>query len=169
MKKLFVNLLKVGVSLGIVGWLIYDARRDPAFESFELPTETGSWAFLTASFAVMFTSVTITIVRWQILVRALELPFRLADALRIGFLCYLLNFISLGSVGGDLFKALILAREYPRRRAEAVATVVIDRVIGLYGLFLLASLVILSTGLLAVPLPETASSEPPSSCGARRH
>lgn len=155
MKKLLINLLKIGVSLGIVGWLIFDARRDPAFQQFEFPHELSAWGFLAAAFAVSFTSVTLTIIRWFILVRALELPFRITDALRLGFLCYLLNFISLGSVGGDLFKAVFIAREHPRRRAEAVATVVIDRVIGLYGLFLLASVVILSTGLLSVPLPET--------------
>jgi uncharacterized membrane protein YbhN (UPF0104 family) len=77
-------------------------------------------------------------------VRALDLPFRLRDAFRLGFLCYLLNFISLGSVGGDLFKAIFIAREQPGHRPEAVATVVIDRIIGLYGLFVLASISVLA-------------------------
>ena len=52
------------------------------------------------------------------------------DAFRLGFLGYLLNFVSVGSVGGDLFKAIFIAREQPGRRAEAVATVLVDRIVG---------------------------------------
>jgi len=99
-------------------------------------------------------AVVLTIVRWYLLVRALQIPFRVRDALRLGFLGYLFNFVSLGSVGGDLFKAVFMAREQPGRRAEAVATVFIDRVIGLYGLFLLATAAILATGQLSSSVPE---------------
>lgn len=155
LKKLLSNSLKIGLSVGIIGWLIYDARRDPEMANFELPTELGAWGLLLLAFVAMLLGVTITIVRWYILVRALELPFSLKDAFRLGYLCYLLNFVSLGSVGGDLFKAVFIAREQPGRRPEAVATVVIDRVIGLYGLFILASISILATGLLSVPVAET--------------
>jgi hypothetical protein len=83
-----------------------------------------------------------------VLVRALDLPFTLKDAVRLGFLGYLFNFISLGAVGGDLFKAVFIARELPGRRPEAVATVVLDRLVGLYMLFVMASVAILVTGQL---------------------
>ena len=59
------------------------------------------WA-LAAAVGLSLAGVTITIVRWHWLIRALGLPFRLRDALRLGFLGYLLNFVSFGSVGGDL-------------------------------------------------------------------
>jgi hypothetical protein len=55
----------------------------------------------------------------------------------------LFNFVSVGSVGGDLFKAFFIAREQPGRRTEAVATVVVDRLVGFYALLLVASLAIL--------------------------
>jgi uncharacterized membrane protein YbhN (UPF0104 family) len=51
----------------------------------------------------------------------------------------MLSQISLGSVGGDLFKAIAVAREQPGKRTEAVASVLIDRVVGLYAMLLLAS------------------------------
>ena len=73
----------------------------------------------------------------------------MADAFRLGFLGYLFNFVSLGSVGGDLFKAVFIAREQHGKRAEAVATVVIDRVIGLYVLFFVASVAALATGMIS--------------------
>ncbi len=98
--------------------------------------------------------VVTTIVRWYLLVRALELPFTLRDAFRLGFLGFLFNFVSLGSVGGDFFKAIFIAREQHGHRAEAVATVVIDRIIGLYALFLVASAAVLITGLFRSPVRE---------------
>ena len=97
---------------------------------------------------VVLTAVSVTIVRWYLLVRALGLRFRLVDAFRLGYLGYLLNFVSVGSVGGDLFKAIFIAREQPGRRAEAVATVLVDRIVGMYGLVLLTSGVI---GLGGIP------------------
>jgi uncharacterized membrane protein YbhN (UPF0104 family) len=90
----------------------------------------------------------LTFVRWHALVRALGLAFSLKDALRLGFVGYLLNFVSFGAVGGDLFKAVCIARQFPGRRPEAVATVVLDRLIGLYMLFVMASVSILVTGQL---------------------
>jgi uncharacterized protein (TIRG00374 family) len=109
------------------------------------------WLLLSLSALVCLAMVMVTFVRWYLLVRALELPFRLRDAFRLGFLGYMFNFVSLGSVGGDLFRAIFIAREQHGRRAEAVATVVIDRVIGLYALFIVASVAVLATGLLHHP------------------
>jgi uncharacterized membrane protein YbhN (UPF0104 family) len=96
---------------------------------------------------VTLAAVASTIVRWYLLVRALDLPFSMGDAFRLGFLGYLFNFVSLGIVGGDLIKAVFLARQQPGRRAEAVATVFVDRVIGLYALFIVATVAFLTIGL----------------------
>jgi glycosyltransferase 2 family protein len=52
-----------------------------------------------------------------------------------------------GNVGGDLFKAVFIAREQPGRRTLAVATVFVDRLSGLFGLILLATLTIAILGL----------------------
>lgn len=76
--------------------------------------------------------------RWRLLVLAFGIPFTVREALRLGFLGYLLNFISFGSVGGDVFKAILVARDRPEKRPEAVASVLLDRAIGLMGLVMLA-------------------------------
>ena len=52
----------------------------------------------------------------------------------------MLNQVSPGSVGGDLLKAVFIAREQPGKSTEAIATVLVDRVIGLYAMLLIASL-----------------------------
>ena len=138
------RLLKFGVSAAVLAYLIRDAMVNATFT--QLAEQAKNWPRLGAAFAVGFVAVLVTIVRWFVLVRALAIPFTLHDALRLGFLGYLFNFVSLGSVGGDLFKAIFLAREQPTRRPESVASVVVDRAVGLYGLFVLASLALLVVG-----------------------
>ncbi|HMC64434.1 MAG TPA: lysylphosphatidylglycerol synthase transmembrane domain-containing protein, partial [Gemmataceae bacterium] len=90
--------------------------------------------------AIYSASVLITFGRWYVLVRAQDLPFTLPDALRLGLIGFFLsNFLPAGSVGGDIIKAAFLAREQSRRTV-AVATVLIDRAIGLWGLFWLVAI-----------------------------
>jgi uncharacterized membrane protein YbhN (UPF0104 family) len=55
----------------------------------------------------------------------------------------LFNFLTLGVLGGDLVKTIFLARRQPGRRTEAIASTLVDRIIGLYALFVLASVAIL--------------------------
>lgn len=145
-KKILFNLFKFGVSLSIVAWLVVDTSRDRAFA--DLAHQPKHWGALALALATGLGAVLLTFVRWHALVRALGLAFMLKDALRLGFLGYLLNFVSFGAVGGDLFKAVCIARQFPGRRPEAVATVVLDRLIGLYMLFVMASVSILVTGQL---------------------
>ncbi len=81
-----------------------------------------------------------TFTRWFFLVRALSIPFRLADAMRLGFIGNVYNLVIPGGVGGDLIKAGFLCKEHPENKTRAVASMVIDRIVGLLGLFILASL-----------------------------
>ncbi len=144
LKKVLLTALKFGLPIAIILWLLASV---PAEEFQQLQLREKNWPLLVVSLALVFCAVTLTFIRWYLLVRALGLQFRLVDAFRLGFLGYLFNFVSAGAVGGDLFKAYFIARQQPGRRAEAVATVIVDRMIGLYALLLLTSGVILVSGL----------------------
>ena len=158
MKKLLLSLVKIAISLGIVGYLVWDAtnRGESAFTDEEGAFQLQSflnvvhhaaehWWFMAAAWVVCAMAVLLTFIRWHYLVRALDLPFSFKDALRLGFLGYLFNLAPMGIVGGDLLKAVLLARRQHGYRAEAVATVFVDRVVGLYMLFVVASVAILAT------------------------
>ena len=103
-------------------------------------TRSLQWSSLALGFVACSLAVLATFVRWYLLVRAQDLPFTLRDAIRLGLVGYFFNTFLPGAVGGDLVKAAFLAREQSRR-AVAIATLVLDRVIGLAGLFWLATLV----------------------------
>jgi uncharacterized membrane protein YbhN (UPF0104 family) len=152
LRKLTVTLVKIAISLGILALLVDQAQKNNVFE--DLVRQPKRWGLLAAACGVCFVAVLITLVRWYWLVRALDLPLRLREALRLGFLGYLFNLAPMGIVGGDLLKAVMLARRQPGHRAEAVATVFMDRLIGLYVLFLVASTAILLTGLWQSGTPD---------------
>jgi uncharacterized membrane protein YbhN (UPF0104 family) len=142
--KFAVRLLQWAVVAGIIAYLVHVVRSNDSFD--KLASSPKQWHLLAAAVLAMLAGVTITIIRWHWLMRGLDLPVRMGDSLRLGYLGYLLTFVSAGVVGGDLFKAIFVARELHGHRAEAVATVVVDRLFGLYGIFLLATISILATG-----------------------
>ncbi len=131
-------LLKYGIGLGLIAWMIanqWEIDRDGE------NVGISSLAHRTIDFGVLFAAWSITLVaelltfwRWHKLVRALDLPFRLHDAVRLGFTGLFFGIFLPGAVGGDLMKAAFLAREQTRRSA-AVASVLVDRIVGLAGLF----------------------------------
>jgi uncharacterized protein (TIRG00374 family) len=155
LKRLAITILKYAISLGILAWLFWRAASDEATFA-TLRNQPKNWSLLLAGLIVFWAALTSTIMRWWMLVRALKMPFTLAEALRLGYMSFLFTFLTLGVVGGDLVKAIFLARKQHGRRTEAVATIVIDRLIGLYALFVVASIGILSTDLSNISVRDPA-------------
>jgi hypothetical protein len=151
LKNAAIQSAKFGISIGIIAYLVYRASLDDSFS--KLLSGSKDWALLAAAGALCLGAVLLTILRWNLLVRALGIPLSVKDALRLGFLGYLLNFVSV-SVGGDLFKAIFLVREFPGRRADAFASILVDRIVGLYAVFVLTAAGIVVTGQLNGPIRE---------------
>jgi hypothetical protein len=142
--------MKVSASLAILAYLVASAQRNGCFS--DLWAKPKDWRLLALAALFCSSGVLTTFVRWGSLVRALDLPFTTKDALRLGFLGYLFNLLPMGIVGGDLLKAGVLAWEHPGNKGKAVASVVVDRVIGLYTLFVVAAVAILASGFWALPV-----------------
>jgi uncharacterized protein (TIRG00374 family) len=139
------NLFKYGLGLGLLAYIIwqYWSYEGPNGEPMGLVNAVGKpvhFGPLLLAACICLLTTLLTFVRWYVLVRAQDLPFTLSNALRLGLVGYYLNFFFPGAVGGDIVKAAFIAREQ-RRRTVAVATVLIDRAIGLVGLFWLVTLV----------------------------
>lgn len=81
--------------------------------------------------------------RWRLALQAqgLELPFR--RVLHLTLVAQFFNAFLLGTVGGDVAKAYYAARETHHKKTEAVLTVFADRVIGLWGMLLFGSVMVL--------------------------
>lgn len=85
-----------------------------------------------------WTMVVLGVIRWRVALRVqgLDLPFR--RALNISYIAQFFTAFMLGSAGGDLIKAYYAARETHHKKTEAVTTVFVDRVIGLWAMLFFA-------------------------------
>jgi glycosyltransferase 2 family protein len=147
------NWLKWPVALLVLGYLFYANREKLA----ELQSHPIQWSLLILAFVLAGASITLTFYRWFLLVWAQDFPFTVRDSLRLGYIAYLFNYFGPGAVGGDFFKAAMIASEQQSRRGIAAATVLLDRVLGLLALFMVAALAtcFLDAGTLRSPTIKT--------------
>jgi uncharacterized membrane protein YbhN (UPF0104 family) len=161
-KPFFWIAFKYGLGIGLLAYVVWtnwsfpqeDGRDLGLVGAFDQPWNMN--ALLLAG-GIYLAGVLLTFVRWYILVRAQGLPFTLVNAFRLGLIGFALSTFLPGSVGGDIIKAAQIAREQSRRTV-AVATVLLDRFMGLCSLVWLVALVgavFWGTGYLH----ETASTE----------
>ncbi len=134
-RALLVNLLLFAVAFGLLGLVIHQNRAKIA-EVFAKPVD---YRFFGVGMAIYLVALLITFFRWHQLVRAQGLTFSYRDAVRLGFIGNIFNLVIPGAVGGDVIKAAFLCRMQPEKKPQAVASMVLDRILGLLGLILLAS------------------------------
>jgi uncharacterized protein (TIRG00374 family) len=90
------------------------------------------------SLLLMATTLLLGVIRWRMVlaVQGLQLPF--GRAAEISLVAHFFNSFLLGSTGGDLMKAYYAARETHHKKTEAVTTVFVDRLVGLWAMLLFA-------------------------------
>lgn len=150
MRRHLATLLKIAISLGIIAYLVYDIKRYDANKEGDvfsnLLNQSKQWGYLAMAVGFCFSAVLLTMIRWHFLVRALEIPTKMKNSFRIAFVGYFFNLAPLGIAGGDLVRIVLLAGKHKNIKAKSVASVVLDRAIGLYMLFIVASVAIFLTG-----------------------
>jgi uncharacterized protein (TIRG00374 family) len=149
LRRNLLVLAKVSLAVAILGYLLVQVQRQAGFS--RLVHEPKIWHLLAIGLLSTAAAITLTFVRWHVLLKALGIRFRLRDTMRLGALGFALNFVSLGSIGGDLFKAIFAAKDCPGRRTEAVATVVVDRLVGVLMMLSLATVASLLINWTAAP------------------
>jgi uncharacterized protein (TIRG00374 family) len=97
------------------------------------------WKWLALAQAIYLIGIVSTFVRWYLLVRVIDPRFTLRAAVLLGFIGNVFNLVIPGAVGGDLIKAAYLTQMHVKK-TQAIASMVIDRIIGLLGLFTLATI-----------------------------
>lgn len=94
--------------------------------------------FLFLSILLMGVLLLLGIIRWQVILKVHGLNVPLRRTAQISLIGHFFNSFLLGSVGGDLLKAYYVARETHHKKTEAVVTVAVDRIIGLFSMLILA-------------------------------
>src|SRR5438128_2999345 len=144
-KRFVLNLLKYLLALGLLTYVVW-TNWDPnpgnpeksqglkyVWQVHFVEGKPVHFGFMALAGLLLTASLLISFVRWHLLVRAQDLPFTLPNALRLGAVGFFFSTFLPGSIGGDIVKAVFLAKENSRRTV-AVATVLIDRAIALWAL-----------------------------------
>jgi len=97
---------------------------------------------LALSFGLMGSTLVLGVVRWRMALAVQGLHLSFSRALEISLVAHFFNSFLLGTAGGDLLKAYYAARETHHKKTEAVVTVVVDRLMGLWSMLLFAGLMI---------------------------
>ncbi len=140
-KRIVGTVLKYLLAFGLLGWVVHSnwapqkgTGLKDVWEKHVIQGQPIHLQFLLLGAVIYTVSVLLTLMRWYLLVRAQDLPFTKANALRLGMIGVFYNTFLPGAVGGDVIRAAYLAREQKNRRTVAVATVLMDRAIALWGL-----------------------------------
>ncbi|MBI2946917.1 MAG: flippase-like domain-containing protein [Verrucomicrobia bacterium] len=97
---------------------------------------------LILSLVCMGMTILLGVMRWRLVLHLQGLNLSFGRAAEISWVAHFFNSFLLGSTGGDLLKAYYAARETHHKKAEAVTTVFIDRLVGLFAMLLFACLMI---------------------------
>jgi len=133
--SLIINTALVALAFGLLGLVIW-RNGDEIRKVFSRRLDLGllGWAL-----AVYLTGMVGTFVRWFFLVRVIEPKFKFRATMLLGSIGMVFNLVIPGAVGGDLIKAAYLVR-MRIRKTQAIASMVIDRILGLLALFVLAAI-----------------------------
>lgn len=96
------------------------------------------------SLLLMGATILLGIVRWRQVLRVHGLELSFARAAEISLVAHFFNSFLLGAAGGDLMKAYYAARETQHKKAEAVGTVFVDRILGLFALLVFTMVAMLA-------------------------
>lgn len=94
-------------------------------------------------------------IRWQWLLRVQGIQLSWARVFLLTLIGVFFNFCIPGGTGGDVVKIFYLLKETPGQRALALLSVLVDRIVGILGLFILAGGLIGMNWAWLTSTPET--------------
>ncbi|MEL7496149.1 MAG: lysylphosphatidylglycerol synthase transmembrane domain-containing protein [Planctomycetota bacterium] len=136
-KKRLTLAAKALLVVGILSYLFYDIGKDGKLA--ELIQSPKQWSWVSIGLVACVAAHLFGFVRWQLMVRALGLPFSVLDSIRIGLIGLFFGLFAFGVVGGDTLRAFYVTREVKNRTPEAITSVLADRLIGILTMFMIAS------------------------------
>ncbi len=136
--------VKLIVAVGLLTWLV----RGKALDFGALLVLARSPTLMAANAAMFVTcSLVITTSRWRLLLGLADASIPFVRAVQLQMVGVFFNVVIPGNIGGDVVKALYVAREQTaEKRATILLIVFVERVMGLIGLIAMATLAIVVRG-----------------------
>ncbi|MEL6824271.1 MAG: lysylphosphatidylglycerol synthase transmembrane domain-containing protein [Calditrichota bacterium] len=138
MKKVAFNLLRYGVSIGLLGYLIYLADIDKILKA--LRQADANW--LALALLVFSCSVFLIARRWHVLLGGVGIQVPYGSLLRYYLIGYFFNNFLPTTIGGDVSRAYNLA-QHTDKKADSIASVLMERILGLLATLSLAAIALI--------------------------
>jgi glycosyltransferase 2 family protein len=129
LRRFILGLCKFALAFGLIFLLIRQGHLDP-----KVFAELLSVRLVLMGLAIIGIIIWLQVWRWRLLLQARGFTVSMTEAYRLFLIGSFFNYVLPGSVGGDLIKAFYIAQENRHRRLDAVLTVAVDRVLGLYAM-----------------------------------
>jgi uncharacterized protein (TIRG00374 family) len=147
LKKVIFNFLKLGFAGSLVYWLVSEGKIDfsKAGIFLDKPTFTLSmflyWVLIAAGLGSL---------RWSMLLKGVGVSLSYLKTVYYTLIGFFFNTAMPGAIGGDLIKAIYVLRgQTGVKKTPVLLTILLDRAVGMTGLFTLAFIgVILSRDIL---------------------
>jgi len=154
MKRKLLSLLQLSAGIGLVLFLFYHMdNKDDLLQALK-SIASHPW-FIILALASFGICILACAWRWFLILKAHDIRISFAGTMKFYFIGQFFNAFMPGAVGGDLVKAIYIAREFPDRRTVSVTTIFIDRLVGILSLFLLVDAVIILRFRFFWQYPET--------------
>jgi hypothetical protein len=141
LKKVALTTLQVVITLGIL-FLVF---RDPGKRAeIARALSQAHLGWLLLGLAVYGTIEILAGIRWQMLLRVQGIDLGSWRVMGLVFIGIFFNFFIPGGTGGDVVKVFYLLKETPGKKAQALLSVLVDRVIGVVSLAALAGVLVLT-------------------------
>jgi len=111
-------------------------------ELWHMMSSTSPTAF-GAVLLVVLATIILGVIRWRMVLKTQGLELSFKRTVSISFVAQFFNSFLLGVSGGDLIKAYYVARETHHKKTEAVVTVFVDRLLGLWAMLFFACMMTL--------------------------
>ena len=140
MKKYLLPVIQILITAGLLWWIFRNPEQN---RQILVALQTANlWWFL-PGIAALGVAILLQTQRWIVLLRVQNIAVSRWRALRIMLAGMFFNLFLFGSTGGDVIKMFFIMREAPDKKAGALLSVFIDRVVGVLALATVSVAVIL--------------------------
>jgi uncharacterized protein (TIRG00374 family) len=140
MKRHILTAVQIAVTAGLFWWIFRNQEQNAAMLAALEVAHTGWFA---PGLAALGCGLLLQAQRWRILLRVQGIAISYLRSLRILLVGMFFNLFLLGATGGDIVKIFLIMREAPDKKAGALLSVFIDRVVGVLALAAVSAVVIL--------------------------
>ena len=131
--------LRLIFSVAVAAWAINMVLSKSEVDlSHELSNANYGW--IAVALVLTTLGTLLTAYRWSTLLVLQDVKISQWEAFRLTMIGIFFNLFGFGGVGGDVFKMYYVQAEAGNRKEEAILSIVVDRILGLLGLFVVALL-----------------------------